>query len=259
MRNFSACCVLLLLTGTVALLLSKGPRSSPEVKPDAIPKSGPSKGTPERLTQSLPNVERERSRPLLPPPTISRPSAAATTVSGKPTKSQASKEALASISAALLQRDAQTRMQKICAALSTWAQTDVDAAGAWALAPTDISRDVALAAVIRSGAATHPLATARLVSRLSSENSSEAVELGHDLIFALSKSSQFSLAAVWATSGIQTNPDWIADAYSRWATAQPEEASASARALPDLGAREAAIIATTQASTPDDDSRHQSK
>ena len=155
--------------------------------------------------------------------------------------------ALAAISAALGQDDAQLRMQQICAALSTWAENDVDAAGAWALAPTVISRDVALAAVIRGGASAHPLSTAQLVSRLSLENPNEAVELGHDMIFALSETGQFSLAAVWATSGAQTNRDWISDAYGRWGTAQPAAALASAQALPELPVREAAIMATVNA------------
>lgn len=157
-----------------------------------------------------------------------------------PAKSGAADQALASIAGALREKDALRRERLVCSALEQWAAEDVDAAGEWALAPTAIPRNVALAAVIRGGVAAHPLAAVKFVSRLSVECPAEADELGHDLIFALGKHGLWSAAAAWATGGEQINPDWIADAYARWSTAQPDEAQAAAASIPSPSARDAA-------------------
>lgn len=167
--------------------------------------------------------------------------------SAGPSISGAANRALASIADALAEKDARRRKELISVALEKWASEDVEAAGAWSLAPTGLPRNVALAAVIRGGVGPHPLATARYVGRLSVECPDEADELGHDLIFALGKNGLWSAAAAWATGGAQDNPEWISDAYARWSAAQPAEAQASAAALASPPAREAALSAITPA------------
>ncbi|OIR06470.1 hypothetical protein GALL_113870 [mine drainage metagenome] len=168
-------------------------------------------------------------------------------MSTAPLISSAANRALASIADALAEKDARRRNRLISVALEQWASEDVEAAGAWSLAPTGLPRNVALAAVIRGGVGAHPLATARYVGRLSVECPDEADELGHDLIFALGKNGLWSAAAAWATGGAQVNPEWISDAYARWSAARPEEAQASAAALASPPAREAALSAIVPA------------
>jgi hypothetical protein len=129
------------------------------------------------------------------------------------------------------------------ASLRGWGSTAAGDAADWALAHLDDSaRDSAMAAVF-SGAAARPESALQAAKKICADHPSEATGYGNSAIDALCDAGNFS-TALELIAGSADNVQrsiWTAEAYSRWAALQPDQAAQAAAALTDPTARTEAL------------------
>ena len=130
------------------------------------------------------------------------------------------------------------------AALHGWARLSPTNAADWALALTDPSaREAALTSVFAGALAVDPDAAVRLCNRVCGQDPGGAAGYGSRLIDALCEAGNFDAAARLAGQGDSTTQRsiFMAEAYSKWAELQPDQAAAAAGAIADADARNEAL------------------
>ncbi|HEU6447179.1 MAG TPA: hypothetical protein VFV23_01920 [Verrucomicrobiae bacterium] len=135
------------------------------------------------------------------------------------------------------------RGQLIQAALHGWARTSPLAAANWALAlPDSGERDKSLATIFSGAVATNPETAVAVGKILMEENPAAAAACGSKLIDALCNAGDFSSAAGLAASADSSQRNfWIGEAFSKWASFQPQAAAQAAQALADPEIRSQAL------------------
>jgi hypothetical protein len=130
------------------------------------------------------------------------------------------------------------------AALHGWARTSPTNAANWALALSDPSaRETALTSVFAGALVTNPDAAVRVCNLACQQDPGGAAGYGSRLVDALCNAGNFDVAAQFAATGdgaVQQSL-WAAEAYSKWAELQPEQAGAAAMAINDPNARNQAL------------------
>src|SRR5215469_15740741 len=135
------------------------------------------------------------------------------------------------------------REQLLQSALHGWARTSpLDAANFVMALPNSGRRDAELTTVFAGAAASNPQSAVATAKTLMQQNPGDAVGCGSRLIDALGDSGNFSVAADFAANSDSNgrNP-WMAQAYSKWAAYQPQEAAQAAQALVDPDIRNQAL------------------
>ena len=130
------------------------------------------------------------------------------------------------------------------AALRGWGRTGAGDAAVWALGLGDPSeRSAAMAAVFAGAVATNPDEAMRVGRDIFRDNPGEAVVTGSLLIDAFCDNGNFAFAAQLAADGEGTaqRSIWMAEAYSRWATLQPQPAAVAASIITDPTVRNEAL------------------
>jgi hypothetical protein len=135
------------------------------------------------------------------------------------------------------------REQLTLAALHGWARTSPSNAAQWALSLPDASkRETALSTAFAGMIATDPEIALRMGNQIVAQNPNDAIGYGSRLIDALVDDGDFQKAAQWASSGdAQTQSPWMAEAYSRWAEFQPQQAAQAAAGISDPAERNLAL------------------
>ncbi len=147
------------------------------------------------------------------------------------------------MSLARAEENLKLRETLVQSALHGWARTSPTNAARWALAlPDSNERDRALATVFAGAIAADPEAAMRFGTSLIQQNPAEASGYGSTLIEALCAAGNFEVAARMAAGGgNETRSGWMANAYSRWAEFQPEQAARAASAIKDADLRNEAL------------------
>ena len=129
------------------------------------------------------------------------------------------------------------------AVLRGWAQLSPTDAAHWALAqPVYNARENGLISVFAGAVANNPEEAIRTGKRLAEEYPGEAVGYGGHLIDALCNAGNFSAAAQFAASGAEgTRSFWLGEAYSKWASFQPQEAAQMAVSIAEPTLRNQAL------------------
>ena len=136
------------------------------------------------------------------------------------------------------------REELLHAALRGWGRTGAGDAAAWALSLGDPSeRSAAMAAVFAGAVATNPDEAMRVGRDICRDNPGEAVVTGSLLIDAFCDNGNFAAAVQLAADGEGTaqRSIWMAEAYSRWATLQPQQAAEAASVITDPALRNEAL------------------
>lgn len=129
------------------------------------------------------------------------------------------------------------------AVLRGWAKSSVVDAARWVVAlPISSAREAGLISVFSSAAAVDPEQAIRTGNALAAEYPGEAVGWGGHLIDALCQTGNFHSAAEFAASGgVGVRSFWLGEAYSKWASFQPQLAAQAAASLTDPGLRAEAL------------------
>jgi hypothetical protein len=137
----------------------------------------------------------------------------------------------------------QFRKTLIQAVLHGWARTAPLNAANWVMAQPDTGeRDQSLSSVFAGAIATSPDSAIAAARMLAQSNPAAAAGCGSRLIDALCEAGDFSAAASFANGGDDSQRNfWIGEAYSKWASYQPEAAAQAAQAITDPQLREQAL------------------
>jgi hypothetical protein len=158
-------------------------------------------------------------------------------------ESLAATDPLRALSLAQQENNLKLREALVHASLRGWGSTAPGDAVDWALAHSDDdARDSAIAAVF-SGAAARPESALQAAKKICADNPGEATGYGNSAIDALCDVGNFSTALELIASsadGVQKSI-WTAEAYSRWAALQPDQAAQAATELTDPTARTEAL------------------
>ncbi len=158
-------------------------------------------------------------------------------------ESLAATDPLRALSLAQQENNLKLRETLVHASLRGWGSTAAGDASDWAWAHTDGgARDSAMAAVF-SGAAARPESALQSAKKICADHPGEATGYGNSAIDALCDAGNFS-TALELISGSADNVQrsiWTAEAYSRWAALQPDQAAQAAAALTDPTARTEAL------------------
>lgn len=130
------------------------------------------------------------------------------------------------------------------ASLRGWARLSPTNAADWALALADPgAREAALSSVFAGTLAVNPDAAVRLCSLVCSKDPGNAAGYGSRLIDELCAAGDFDMAAQLAVQGdgATQRSIWMAEAWSKWAELQPDQAAAAAVAIPDTDAKNEAL------------------
>ncbi len=136
------------------------------------------------------------------------------------------------------------RNSLVQAALHGWARSSPSNAANWALALADPSaREAALTSVFAGALAVDPEAAVQVCSRVCQQDPGNAAGYGSRLIDALCEAGNFDAAAQLANQGdgAAQRSIWMAEAYSKWAELQPEQAAAAAAVISDPDMRNEAL------------------
>jgi hypothetical protein len=135
------------------------------------------------------------------------------------------------------------REQLLQAAIHGWARNSPLEAANWVMTQPDSGRrDAELAAVFAGAAATSPQSAVATAKTLMQQDPSGAVSCGSRLIDALCDSGNFSAAADFAANSYSNGRNsWMGQAFSKWASYQPQEAAQAAQALTDPEIRNQAL------------------
>ena len=158
-------------------------------------------------------------------------------------ESLAATDPLRALSLAQQENNLKLREALVHASLRGWGSTAAGDAADWALAHVeDGARDSAMAAVF-SGAAARPESALQAAKKICADHPGEATGYGNSAIDALCDAGNFS-TALELIAGSADNVQksiWTAEAYSRWAALQPDQAAQAAAALTDPTARTEAL------------------
>lgn len=129
------------------------------------------------------------------------------------------------------------------AALRGWGRTATEDAANWALALADENDRSAAIAAVFNGAADRPDQATRAAEKIFAAHPGETTGYGNSLIDALCDAGNFFEATQLAgrSDDAVQHSIWMAEAYSHWATLQPEQAARNAAALTDPAARTEAL------------------
>jgi hypothetical protein len=129
------------------------------------------------------------------------------------------------------------------ASLRGWGRTAAEDAVNWALANTEASDRSAAIAAIFSGAAGNPGEALSVAQRMCVNDPAGAAGYGNSIIDAFCDAGDFSAAVQFVANADNDahRSIWMAEAYSRWAALQPEQAAQAAAALTDPVARNEAL------------------
>lgn len=135
------------------------------------------------------------------------------------------------------------REQLMQAALHGWARSSPLDAANWVMAlPDSGRRDAELATVFAGAAATSPESAVATAKTLMQQNPGDSVGCGSRLIDALCDSGNFNAAADFAANSDRNGRNfWMGQAYSKWASYQPQDAAQAAQALADPDVRNQAL------------------
>lgn len=135
------------------------------------------------------------------------------------------------------------RNQLLQAALHGWARKSPMDAATWAMAlPNSGDRDAALSSVFAGAVAADPNAAIAAGQKLMQQYPGAALSCGSRLIDALCDSGNFSVAADMAISGSSDQRNsWLGEAFSKWASFQPDAAAQAAQAIGDPEVRNQAL------------------
>jgi hypothetical protein len=127
------------------------------------------------------------------------------------------------------------------AALRGWATVAPDAAVAAAMNLRGIDNREAIAAVLQ-GAAGNPETLIRLARRLTDGGDPVAIDYGNLAIAALANNGHYEDAMHFAAEGTPANrAQWLNEAFSAWARAQPQEALSEFQRITDPASRRGAL------------------
>ena len=135
------------------------------------------------------------------------------------------------------------REELVHASLRGWGSTAAGDAADWAFAHIDDSaRDSAIAAVF-NGAAARPESALQAAKKICADHPGEATGYGNSAIDALCDAGNFSTALqlIAGSADDVQRSIWSAEAYSRWAALQPDQAAQAAITLTDPTARAEAL------------------
>ena len=127
------------------------------------------------------------------------------------------------------------------AALRGWAVSDPDAALAAAMKLPGVDNRAAIGAVLE-GAADNPDVVIRLGRKISDGSDAVALDYGNLTIAALAENGHFEQALRFAMQGAPANrAQWLNEAFSGWARAQPAQAVAALDRVTDSALRHDAL------------------
>ncbi len=158
-------------------------------------------------------------------------------------ESLAATDPLRAMSLAQQENNLKLREALVHASLRGWGSTAAGDAADWAWAHIDDSaRDSAMAAVF-SGAAARPESALQAAKKICADHPGEATGYGNSAIDALCDAGNFSTALelIAGSADDVQRSIWTAEAYSRWAALQPDQAAQAAAALTDPTARTEAL------------------
>jgi hypothetical protein len=146
---------------------------------------------------------------------------------------------------ALAQAEGNLNLQEdlLHGALRGWGSSAMEDAFNWARDNFDDSEQDAAITAVFNGAAANPAEALRVGKKICADNPDLAASCGNSLIDALCNAGNFS-SAIQFVAGADDSMDrsvWTAEAYSRWAALQPEQAAQAAAALTDPAARTEAL------------------
>jgi hypothetical protein len=129
------------------------------------------------------------------------------------------------------------------AVLRGWARVEPQAAANWALTlPQECDRSAAITTVFDSAVAARPEEAVRVAKLIVQQEPGGAMGYGSTLIDALCEGGHFQTAVQFATDGDGGDRSrWLAEAFSKWATLQPEQAAAAAAIVTDPETRNEAL------------------
>ncbi len=135
------------------------------------------------------------------------------------------------------------RQELVLSALHGWARKSPTDAANWAMAlPDSGNRDAALSSVFAGAVAADPNAAIAAGQKLMQANPGDAISCGSRLIDALCDSGNFSAAAALAANGSSDQQNaWLGEAFSKWASFQPDAAAQAAQAIDDPQVRNQAL------------------
>ena len=137
-------------------------------------------------------------------------------------------------------------------AIRGWGKTDPKAAVVWGNSQRLLDRGDAVSAALQ-GAVQQPEEATRVVVALMAAEPQRTLELGNDLVSALTETGQFTRAAEFARSGAgNCREEWLLGAFSRWAEYQPGAAADAALQTTDSTLREVAISSVITGWAPTD-------
>lgn len=127
--------------------------------------------------------------------------------------------------------------------LRGWGRSSPTHAGQWALALVDpAAREAALKSVFAGAVAGGPDAAIDVGKILMAQNVGEPLAYGGHLLDALCDAGYFEAAAQFAATGdANQRTFWLQQAYSKWASFQPERAAEAAATIEDPGVRALAL------------------
>ena len=128
------------------------------------------------------------------------------------------------------------------AVLRGWASTAPDKAADWALnLADDNARETAMSSVF-AGAVTNPDAAIRVASLAAVKDPGNAVGFGNSLIDTFCEAGNFEAASRFAgDANAGQRSFWMAEAYTKWAALQPEQAAQAALTIADPDIRNEAL------------------
>lgn len=131
----------------------------------------------------------------------------------------------------------------IQAVLHGWARTSPLSAANWAMAlPDSGERDKSLETVFAGAVATNPDTALAVGEMVMQEYPSASVGCGSRLIDALCRAGDFDAAAQLAARGNESQRSfWLGEAFSTWASFQPESAAQAAEEISDPQIRSQAL------------------
>jgi hypothetical protein len=135
------------------------------------------------------------------------------------------------------------RNELTLSALHGWARKSPMDAANWTMSLADSGdRDAALSSVFAGAIAADPDAAVAAGQKLMQQYPGDAISCGSRLIDALCDSGNFSVAAGLAVNGSSDQRNsWLGEAFSKWASFQPDAAAQAVQAITDPQLRNEAL------------------
>ena len=135
------------------------------------------------------------------------------------------------------------RNELTLSALHGWARKSPMDAANWTMSlPNSGDRDAALSSVFAGAIAADPNAAVAAGQKLMQQYPGDAISCGSRLIDALCDSGNFSAATAFAINGSSDQQNsWLGEAFSKWASFQPDAAAQAVQAITDPQVRNEAL------------------